>query len=77
MLTYLWYHSYVLLLTLTLGIVDLVVALYESLLLLQVCHQCSDVVQKLFVMHQQLMRPSLHKTPFSNLFFDGSWHLHL
>jgi len=60
-LTYLWYHSYMLLLTLTLNIVDMLVALYKSLLFLQMCHKCSNVVKEFFIVHQQLMCPSLYK----------------
>ena len=60
-LTYLWYHSYMLLLTLTLNIIDMVMALYKSLLLLQMCHECSNVVKEFFIVHQQLMCPSLYK----------------
>jgi hypothetical protein len=60
-LTYLRYHGYMLLLTLTLRIVDVVVALYNSLLLLQMCHERSNVVKEFFIMHQQLMCPSLYK----------------
>jgi len=61
-LTYLWYHSYMLLLTLTLNTVDVLVALYKSLLFLQVCHKRSNVVKEFFIVHQQLMCPSLYKT---------------
>jgi hypothetical protein len=53
-----------LLLTLTLSIVDLLVALYKPLLLLQMCHECSNVVEEFFIMHQQLMCPSLYKILF-------------
>jgi hypothetical protein len=59
--TYLWHHGYMLLLTLTLSTVDMVLALYKSLLLLQMCHKRSDVVKELFIVHQQLMCPRLYK----------------
>jgi hypothetical protein len=60
-LTYLWYHSYMLLLTLTLNTVDVVLALYKSLLFLQMCHEGSNVVKEFFIVHKQLMCPSLYK----------------
>ena len=60
-LTYLWYHSHMLLLALTLDIVDVMVALHKSLLFLQMRHKCSNVVKEFFIVHQQLMCPSLCK----------------
>ena len=61
-LTYLWYDSNMLLLTLTLNIVDMLVALYKSLLFLQMRHERSNVVKEFLIVHQQLMCPSLYKT---------------
>jgi hypothetical protein len=59
--TYLRYHGHVLLLALTLSIVDMVLAVHKSLLLLQMCHKCSDVVEQLLVVYQQLVCPRLYK----------------
>jgi ABC-type taurine transport system ATPase subunit len=50
--TYLRYHGHMLLLALALSIVDVVLALRKSLLLLQMCHKRSDVVEQFLVVHQ-------------------------